>query len=149
MSHPIHPAPYIPTDQEHQIAWLKQCLSRVVWDGLLPVNMARRGDFKNHPSVDNDEYGKECLNNLLDELFTRDEADNKEPWERLLPFEDFKKTWGIEGLAEPHCGDCVCVSCPCTRCWAESYYDVPRTATWYKHDGGKLYSEWKQLKENK
>lgn len=119
--HPINPQPYQPTEQEHQIAWLKQCLGRIVWEGLLSVEMARKGQFDGHLSVvDNDAYGKQHLEELLDNLFKHDKGDNREPWERIYPFEDFKKSWaGEEGLAAFHCGDCTYSSCPCSRCWAE------------------------------
>lgn len=37
-------------------------------------------------------------------------------------------------LAEPHCGDCICVSCSCMRCSVEQLLGVDTTAGLSKHE---------------
>jgi hypothetical protein len=67
--HPIKPPPYKPTDQEHQIAYLKWCLERIVWDELLSIDMARRDPSITDIDPDDPRHWETRFQYLLDKLF--------------------------------------------------------------------------------
>ena len=131
----IRPPAYVPTEQEHKIAYLTYMLDYITCESLLSVWMSRNGQLK-------EEYGKQELDSLLSGLFDNWDKSGNQPWECLRGYNDFKQQYVID-LAEAHCGDCVCVSCPCSRCWAEDRYKIPNTATWKDgHEGHRLFNEY-------
>lgn len=137
----ICPPPYAPTEKEHQLAYYKYMMDRVIYDELYGIQLDREGfpEKIGKPSVD---YVKE-LDNLLDKLFVNDR--DKEPLEKLHPYDKFKE-WQLESLSDMHCGDCVAVPSSCMRCHAEDLYDIPDTATWRnKHEGWKLFNQYCDL----
>jgi hypothetical protein len=158
MTDPIHPPPYVPTEQEHKLAYMKWMLERIVWDELLGIDMLR-GDLlkktvkptvKQRLGLDPQEWEKR-LQSLLDRLFRpeKEHAPDADAWENLLRFEDFKAE-STKDLAGYHCGDCVAVACACIRCHLEDLYEIPSTVTWNgKHEGWYLYREFRLEEEAK
>ena len=134
MKNKFHPPDYIPTEQEHKIAYLTHMLEDIFYDYLLCINMVRTGQMKDNTRKDID--GTESLieRNLkqIDKMFEkwRDEG-KSELWELDYPYEKFKKDFS-EYLKEEHCGDCICVPCTCMRCFAEYFYKLESTVTWCK-----------------
>jgi hypothetical protein len=62
----------------------------------------------------------------------------------LMPEIEASAPWLKAALGAPHEGDCVACPCSCTRCFAETLYDLPSTVTWKgKHEGWALYNQAK------
>jgi hypothetical protein len=122
------PPAYVPTEQEHKIAYLSWALDDVYYNDLLRINMYRTGKLTNSSAEEPTKV--EAVLVSFDELFDKwRKSGNKEVWELFWPYEEFK-THHTEALADEHCGDCTCVPCPCSRCSAETLYNVPSTVTW-------------------
>jgi len=137
-NHPICPPPHIPTEQEHRIAWLTYCLERIT-DELMGVWLVRNGGIKN---TTEDFYLKPLLKGLFDGY------DDVDCWEKLHPYELFKKSYGAD-LASMHNGDCVACAITCSRCYAETLYKLDSTITWSgKSEGWALYHEYRGLVED-
>lgn len=138
-----HPADYIPTEQEHRVAYLIYMLDDIYYSYLLGINMVRTGKIRDdlRKNIDGTESLIEADLNCIDEMFKnwRDKG-TKEIWEANYDYEQFKKDH-LQFLAEAHFGDCTCQPSSCMRCRAESLYKIPLTATWCKScefQGGKF-----------
>lgn len=156
----IQPPPYKPTEQEHKIAYLTHMLDEICWSYLLSIKM-RKKDYDTYDlGKKYQRFGGRFLNSkqevledmmyelqdFFDRAFKEDAGEN-EPWENILPYEEFKQTWGGEYLAEPHQGDCIAFPAPCVRCHAEEKYGQ-NSITWKdKYEGHRLATEYYKPKE--
>ena len=158
--HPIQPPAFKPTEEQHRIAYLNRLLKDIVYEDLFFFQMAREPGYrkfmsehrpywaKDDPNWSVEKEVEDRFNNLLDRLFKHDDTDDLSAWERLIPYEDYKKSME-EDLASAHCGDCTAVAASCMRCHAEGHYGIPFTAVWMR-EGGKsagwrLLHEWRKL----
>lgn len=141
----IHPPAYVPTEQEHRIAYLTFMLRDIVYDSLLSIHMIRTGKMKESAarSIEGE------LKYFDDHLFDKWKDDGtKEAWECLRDYDEFKKNH-TQDLAGKHCGDCTYCSAPCSRCQAEELYKIPSTVTWNGgHEGYKLLCEYDKENNN-
>jgi hypothetical protein len=131
-SEQLKPPAYVPTEQEHRIAYLKQVLETVVYDTLLPLHMGREGDIVALTPERRAEEVEEWLG-VIDGWFKRweDGDPNKTLWELVFPYDSFKARM-ISNLADRHGGDCIYAPSSCVRCYAEELYEILPTATWCK-----------------
>lgn len=145
----FHPPGYIPTEQEHRIAYLTYQLQYIYYEYLLGINMVRTGKMKDdcRKDIDGTQSLVERELSYIDKMFAgwRDDGSN-EVWEIRYPYEEFKKNH-IEHLSEAHCGDCTCAPAPCLRCHAEELYKIPYTATWCKSCEFYLYKDCEHHKK--
>lgn len=151
----LKPPAYQPTEQEHQIAWLKYCLDKTMWV-LMGIWMIRDPEMA--------EYNKEMVTRKdIGERFTLEfqlknidaiikkweevgkENKNADYYEANWPYEEFKKTY-TAWLNEEHFGDCVYVPCTCCRCLAEDLYGIPSTLS-RCDESSKLFHELDNLRK--
>lgn len=128
----FHPPTYIPSDQEHKLAYRKYMLESIFYDYLLGINMARGGKFgkmRSDQPTDAEYIEKEL--SYIDTRFNkwRDAGEGKDVWEYFRSFEDFKK-WSADAFSGPHDGDCVKQPAPCSRCHMEEFYELQSTVIW-------------------
>lgn len=161
----VCPPAYQPTEQEHRIAYLEHVLETISYDYLLGIKMYKEDleEYKKglgekrksyragkpiETAEDLEKVIQDEINSFLKHYFGswNDEGNGeKEAWEVFMDYDEFKRTWGGEYLAEHHCGDCTAVPCPCTRCHAEAKYKQD-SVTWNgKHEGSRLLSEYNAL----
>lgn len=84
--------------------------------------------------------GKQFFEDLMNE-------ETLEPWEKIVS----PKYFGYirSSLDSIHSGDCTAFACTCERCLSETYYKLPYTANWSKHDGYKMFNSYSQLNKQK
>ena len=74
-----------------------------------------------------EESEKKVINAIAFMLFISQWLDDNEEVKYLTDTyiislkEKWEKHW-VPALTEEHCGGCVNISCPCTRCWAEELF---------------------------
>jgi hypothetical protein len=152
MSHPIQPPAYMPTEAEHEIAYLRWCLREICDNHLLHISMIDDGSFSGLGSSGRSLAHERdaVLKRLLKKLFSMpSENPDAETWDAFWP----KAESGVSGLAafkakqelalaDYHCGDCVAMACSCARCNTEELYRIPLTARWSKAEGSSLYADF-------
>lgn len=115
----FHPPVYIPTEQEHKIAYLKDSLENFSDTVLSLFN----------PDWDKYENIKAAAKIDIQKRIDKYRKDGTPIWKSGPTYEDFKELHS-QALSEEHCGDCTLQSAPCSRCWSESLYEITSTATW-------------------
>ena len=132
----IQPLAYQATEIEHRCAYYRYLLENICDDILLEVDMASRGELKNTILEDSLKIIYKWY-----KKWREPENANKEAWEVLRDYEEFKKN-SIIDLSDAHCGDCVYIPTTCMRCYSERLYDIPNTTTWNSgSEGWRLYNE--------
>jgi hypothetical protein len=137
----LQPPAFVPTEQEHRIAYLT-CVLNNVFDYLFEFNFYKK--IENKPDLAERALHR-LINNTLGKAEKNDEKEHD--WEYLLDYEEFKTSWG-GSLSEMHGGDCTFFSGPCVRCHAEAIYSLKNSATWKDgREGNSLHSEYSTLEE--
>lgn len=115
----FHPPAYIPTEQEHKIAYLKDSIE----DFSDTVLYLYNSDY------DIFEHLKNSAKIDMQRRIARYKKNYIPIWKSHIPYEEFKETH-TQALNEEHCGDCTLQSASCSRCWSENLYEITSTATW-------------------
>lgn len=84
--------------------------------------------------------GKKFFEDLMNE-------EALEPWEKIISPKYF--SYIQSSLDSIHSGDCTAFPCTCERCLSETYYKLPYTANWGKHEGYKMFNSYSQLNKQK
>lgn len=93
------------------------------------------------PTKSLDERVKEALYELdLDYILDGKERGGK----TFDAYLDDRATWFIQDLAGEHDGDCVCVACSCSKCYAERLLGIDTIEGLGKHEASKIGGYFKE-----
>lgn len=87
----------------------------------------------------------EHTKNLSDPSYYVDDTDGKSPLNERV---DFLLEEYIISLKEPHCGDCICAPCTCTKCMAEHYLSIDTIPKLGKHEAHFIKAAFDSVEEN-
>lgn len=147
------PPPAQVSEIDHLKAKMRFLFENVIYERLYDISKFL--DYHNKPKEEQtkseDEYNKlkEEATKAKDYLFElADNEDEIDPWD-ASEYVNKSMVHLKNGLDDMHGGDCTAFACTCQRCYTESVYKLPHTATWGKHEGHKLYYRLDKLREQK
>lgn len=135
------PSPNISNDA-HKAAYYRWCLDKIC-ENVFTADMLKRGGLGLSSAREGHDKADKIISDLMRTL-CYGTSDDQDPWDALWSggFEAFK-AYHQSQLATYHCGDCTAVASSCSRCIAETIYQLPSTVTWDRHTGHALLSAFK------
>lgn len=139
----LKPSGYVPTDKEIALAKANHVMKNYLYGMLEHLS----GFYEMQTQGKEPPYGtKERWTDLVDHDYKKWKA-VKSNWKKgslfdaFMSEEDFHKYF-VKALSSIHLGDCTSVPMTCDRCYAESLFQLPYSATWNKKEGAKLLNEF-------
>lgn len=130
----LQPEAYQPTEAEDKLAIIQYIYDNILWYHMqhmvefmktIKSGVEASDDVKQQAIKSSDILNK-CMDEEQDDAWWTSYVSN-------INMQFLK-----ERLSAMHQGDCTAVAATCSRCMAETLYNIPSTVTWNKHDGHKL-----------
>lgn len=146
----LKPPGYQTTEKEIQLAKANHVMKNYLYGMLEHFS----GFYEMQTQDKNPPYGtKERWLELTDNDYKKWKA-VKSNWKKGSLFDVFMKEedfhqYFVNGLSSMHLGDCTSFPMTCDRCYCESLFQIPYSATWNQKEGAKLLDEFLKDYEEK